>query len=182
VKGERSVQNQKEQQRQARLAEMSTSASVTLSTLASADEEADGLKRMNIIIKADATGSVEALRGALLGLPQDTVSLRFLLASTGAVTESDVDLAWSTESLLIAFNTAIPEDAEARAKQRSIQIHSYDVIYNVLDLVRLLVSVVSWLTILLPRVDESQCPRLGGPQGMGQGCECPWPVYSSRLL
>jgi translation initiation factor IF-2 len=130
------VQSEKEWQRQARLAEMSSSTSVTLSTLASADDEADGLKRMNIIIKADATGSVEALRGALLGLPQDTVSLRFLLASAGAVAESDVDLAWSTESMLIAFNTTIPEEADAKAKQRGIEIHSFNVIYNVLDLVR----------------------------------------------
>jgi translation initiation factor IF-2 len=130
------VQSEKEWQRQARLAEMSSSTSVTLSTLASADDEADGLKRMNIIIKADATGSVEALRGALLGLPQDTVSLRFLLASAGAVAESDVDLAWSTESMLIAFNTTIPEEADAKAKQCGIEIHSFNVIYNVLDLVR----------------------------------------------
>ena len=130
------MQAAKEEARAARLAEQTVSTAVTLSTLGTVDEDQEGLQRMAVIIKADTTGSLEALKGALLGLPQDTVSLRFILAATGAVVESDIDLARTANSLVIAFNTEVSEAAEAVAKQAGVDVSSYNVIYDVLDEVR----------------------------------------------
>lgn len=95
------MQAEKEAQRTARLAEMSTSTTVTLSTLATVDEDQEALQRMNLIVKADASGSLEAIKGALRALPQDSVALRFLLAATGPITPSDVDLAHSSGALIM---------------------------------------------------------------------------------
>ena len=132
------LQAAQEAERDARLQEMDRSTSVTLSTIASTDDldAEDGLRRMNVLIKADGTGSTEAVKGALMGLPQDTINLRFLLAATGPITESDVDLAYSTEGFIVAFNVEVSEEAEAAAKQRGVDIARHKVIYNVLDDVR----------------------------------------------
>lgn len=95
------VQEEKEAQRTVRLAEMSTATTVTLSTLATVDEDQEALQRMNLIVKADASGSLEAIKGALRALPQDSVALRFLLSSTGPITPSDVELARSSGALVL---------------------------------------------------------------------------------
>ena len=122
--------------RNSRLADMASSTQVTLSTLATVDEGQEGLQRMNIIIKADATGTVEAVKGALMNLPQDTVALRFLLASTGSVNASDVDLAKTTGAFVVAFNVPVSEEAEALAKMKGVDLKQLNIIYNVLDEVR----------------------------------------------
>jgi Translation-initiation factor 2 len=101
------LQVAKQEAKRARLAEMSGGSSVTLSTLATVDEGQEGLQRMNLIIKADATGTIEALKGALMGLPQDSVALRFLLSATGPVTQGDVDLAHTSKASIIAFNVSV---------------------------------------------------------------------------
>lgn len=80
---------------------MSTSTTVTLSTLATVDEDQEALQRMNVIVKADASGSLEAIKSALRALPQDSVALRFLLASTGPITPSDIELARSSGALVM---------------------------------------------------------------------------------
>jgi translation initiation factor IF-2 len=130
------LQEEKEKMRIARIAEISTSSSVTLSTLATVDEGQEGLQRMNLVVKADATGTVEAVKGALMGLPQDTVSLRFLLAATGSVTTSDIDLARTSGAIIVAFNTVIPDDCETLAKSTGVEVLKFNVIYDLLDQVR----------------------------------------------
>lgn len=109
----RAVQAEKAAQRAARLAEMSSSTTVTLSTLATVDEDQEALQRMNIVIKADASGSLEAIKGALRALPQDSVALRFLLASTGPITPSDVELARSSGALVMGAQPPRPPNAVA---------------------------------------------------------------------
>jgi translation initiation factor IF-2 len=95
------AQEAKEKERKARLAEMTSGTAVTLSTLATVDEEQDALQRMNLIVKADASGSLEAVKGALLGLPQDSVALRFLLTSTGPIQPSEIELAKTSGALVL---------------------------------------------------------------------------------
>lgn len=131
-----------------RLAEMSGGGSIiTLSSLASMDSESDGeiqqqdgnnnqaqaLQRMNMILKADASGSCEAVKAALGTLPQDTVKLRWLLTAPGEVTVSDVDLAAASGGLILAFNVNPSETVLAAAKRAGVDIRSYQVIYNLVD-------------------------------------------------
>ena len=97
------MQEAKERERKERIVEMSSGSAVTLSTLATLDDESAGeaLQRMNLIVKADASGTLEAVKAALQGLPQDSVALRFLLAATGPVQPSDIELARSSSALVI---------------------------------------------------------------------------------
>jgi len=118
----------KEAMRLQRLAEMSGGAnSVTLASLATVDEDQETLQKMNLVIKTDSSGTLEAVKGALLGLPQDTVALRFLHAASGEVTPSDIDLARISGGAIIGFNVDIPEDVRATAKSLGVVINTYKV-------------------------------------------------------
>lgn len=123
-----------------RLAEMAGGGNmVTLSSLASMDDDPDeqqSLQRMNIILKADASGSCEAVKSALSVLPQDSVVLRYLLASPGDITNSDIDLAIASGGLVLGFGVTPSESVSAAAKRGGITLRSYSVIYDLVDDVR----------------------------------------------
>lgn len=106
---------------------------VTLSTLATMDEDVDVMQRMNLIVKGDTMGVVEAIKGALSSLPQESVTLRFLLSGAGDITVSDVDLAAASQGLILGFNIEPDEAVQTHAKRMGVTINSYKVIYNLLD-------------------------------------------------
>lgn len=122
-----------------RLADMAGGGSVvTLSSLASMDDESEeqALQRMNIILKADASGSVEAVKAALGALPQDSVMLRYLMAAPGEVTVSDIDLATASGGMVLGFGIQPSEAVVAAAKQANVNLSFYNVIYDLVDDVR----------------------------------------------
>ncbi|KAF6256183.1 hypothetical protein COO60DRAFT_1296299 [Scenedesmus sp. NREL 46B-D3] len=120
--------------RAARIAEMSSTGSmVTLSSLATFDEDTDTLQRMNLIIKGDTSGVVEAIKGALQGLPQESVVLRYLLCAAGDITTSDVDLAAASSGMVVGFNLSPDEAVQSHAKRLGVTINTYKVIYNLID-------------------------------------------------
>lgn len=82
---------------------------VSLSNLSAAKGDQDGVQVINLIVKTDVSGSVEAVKAALGALPQDRVILRFLHTAAGEVTESDVDLAAASEGIVLAFNTQVSD-------------------------------------------------------------------------
>ncbi len=101
-----------------RLAEMSGGGNrVTLSSLASIDEDSDQQvqQRLSLILKADASGSVEAVRSALGALPQDAVLLRYLLAAPGEITTSDIDLAAASSGMVLGFNVTTSDAVQVGA-------------------------------------------------------------------
>ena len=71
-------------------------------------------QRLSLILKADASGSVEAVRSALGALPQDAVLLRYLLASPGEITTSDIDLAAASGGMVLGFNVATSDAVQVR--------------------------------------------------------------------
>ncbi len=105
---------------------------VSLSALSARAQEGE-LKELNIILKADVQGSVEAIVNALKKLPQKEVQLQMLLSAPGEITETDVDLAAASDAVLIAFNTTLAHGARQVADQLGIDIREYSVIYNLLD-------------------------------------------------
>ncbi|MDJ0730708.1 MAG: translation initiation factor IF-2 [Crocosphaera sp.] len=121
-----------ENQRQSRLQQAMSSRRVTLSTLSAQAQEGE-LKELNLIVKADVQGSVEAILGSLEQLPQDEVQIRVLLASPGEVTETDVDLAAASGAVIIGFNTTLASGARAAADHEGVDIREYDIIYKLLD-------------------------------------------------
>jgi translation initiation factor IF-2 len=109
---------------------------VTTKSWASMDDDSESLQRLNVILKADASGTVEAVKAALGALPQDSVLLRFLLAAPNQITTSDVDLAAASEAVILGFNAEPSEEVAAFAKEKSVTLRSYNVIYDLVDDVR----------------------------------------------
>jgi translation initiation factor IF-2 len=95
------------------------------------------VKELNIIIKADVQGSIEALSESLLKLSTEEVKLKIIHSSTGAITETDVMLASASHAIIIGFNVrANPRVAEIGEKEK-VDIRYYDIIYNVIQDVRM---------------------------------------------
>lgn len=109
---------------------------VTLSSLASIDEDSTAIQRINLVLKTDTSGSLEAIKGALAKLPQEAVMIRYLHAAAGDVSESDILLAAAAGGMIISFNVPVGESVKSEAKQKGILIQSYSVIYDLIDDVR----------------------------------------------
>lgn len=90
-------------------------------------------KELSIVLKADVQGSVEALRDALLKLSNDDVEVRVVHAGVGGITKSDVDLAATTNAIIIGFNVRPDAMARRAAEQEHVEIRTYRVIYDVID-------------------------------------------------
>ncbi len=119
-------------QRDTRLLQSLSSRRVSLTTLSAQAQEGD-LKELNLIIKADVQGSVEAIQGSLQQLPQNEVQIRTLMASPGEVTETDVDLAAASGAVIIGFNTTLATGSRQAADREGVDIRQYDIIYKLLD-------------------------------------------------
>jgi translation initiation factor IF-2 len=117
---------------QTRLQQAMASRRVTLSSLSAKAQEGE-LKELNLILKADVQGSVEALLGALQQLPQDQVQVRVLLAAPGEITETDVDLAAASGAVIVGFNTTLASGSRQAADREGVDIREYDIIYKLLD-------------------------------------------------
>jgi len=119
-------------QRDSRLQQAMSSRRVSLSTLSAQAQEGE-LKELNLILKADVQGSVEAILGSLQQLPQHEVQIRVLLSSPGEVTETDVDLAAASGAVIIGFNTTLASGSRQAADNEGVDIRQYDIIYKLLD-------------------------------------------------
>jgi translation initiation factor IF-2 len=122
-------------QRENRLAQAMATSRVTLGMLSSKAKEGD-LKELNLIVKGDMQGSVEAILGSLSQLPQDQVQLKILLSAAGDVSEADVDLAAASGAIILGFNTTLGTAARIAAERSHVTIQEYDVIYKLLEDVR----------------------------------------------
>jgi translation initiation factor IF-2 len=119
-------------QRQSRLQQAMASRRVTLSSLSAQASEGD-LKELNLILKADVQGSLEAILGALEQLPQDEVQVRVLLSAPGEITETDIDLAAASNAVIVGFSTTLATGARQAADREGVDIREYNVIYKLLD-------------------------------------------------
>ncbi len=117
-----------DQQRQSRLLQ----GRVTLATLSAQAQEGQ-LKELNLILKADVQGSVEAIVGSLKQLPQNEVQLSLLLAAPGEVTETDIDLAAASNAVIIGFNTTLATGARQAADAAGVDVREYNIIYKLLE-------------------------------------------------
>ena len=88
---------------------------------------------LNIILKADVQGSLEALADALLKLSRDEVKLAIIHKAVGGITESDTTLAAASDALVIGFNVRPDRRAREGAEARHVQIRTYEIIYQVIE-------------------------------------------------
>ncbi len=119
-------------QRQARLVQAMASRRVTLGTLSEKVKEGS-LKELNIILKADVQGSLEAILGSLAQLPQREVQLRILLSAPGEITENDISLAAASSAVVLGFNTTMAPGARQAADEMGVDFRDYNVIYKLLE-------------------------------------------------
>ncbi|MFN3395283.1 MAG: translation initiation factor IF-2 [Thermodesulfovibrionales bacterium] len=119
-------------QQKKRLAEMAKKRKLTLDDLYSKIKEGE-IKELNIIIKADVQGSVEALRDALEHITHPEVKVRVIHASVGGINESDVMLASASNAIIIGFNVRPELKAQQLAEKEGVDIRHYNIIYVAID-------------------------------------------------
>ncbi|MDA9646040.1 translation initiation factor IF-2 [Candidatus Actinomarina] len=91
------------------------------------------LNTINVILKADTNGSVEAIKDGLLKLSSDEVQIQIVHAAVGGIVLSDVDLAGATSSLIVGFNVRPDSQARNMAQSKGIDVRTYQIIYELLD-------------------------------------------------
>ncbi len=94
------------------------------------------LQELNIVLKADVSGSLEALEDEIAKLPQEQVPVNVIHAQTGGINESDVMLASASDAVIIGFNVRPLADARRAAEQEGVDIRTYTVIYKVTEELR----------------------------------------------
>jgi translation initiation factor IF-2 len=106
-------------------------AHVTLENLFERLEGAAEVQSLNIILRADVRGSIEAIRKEFEKLDHPEVKIRILQATVGGITEADVTLADASDAIILGFNVVPDENARSLAEQRGVQIRRYEVIYKI---------------------------------------------------
>jgi len=91
------------------------------------------LNTINIIVKADTNGSVEAIKDSLLKLSDGDVSIQIVHAAVGGIVLSDVDLASATSSMIVGFNVRPDSQARNMGQSKGIDIRTYNIIYELID-------------------------------------------------
>ena len=95
--------------------------------------QAGNLKELNLIVKADVQGSVEAVKQSLEKLSNEEVVVKVIHGGVGAVNESDIILASASNAIIIAFNVKTDPVAKSTAEQEGVDIRQYSVIYNAIE-------------------------------------------------
>lgn len=93
----------------------------------------DGVKEINVIIKADVNGSAEAVKNSLEKLEVEDVKVKVIRSSVGAITESDIVLAQASNAIVIGFNIRPNNSIKDYAKEAGVEIRLYDIIYKAVE-------------------------------------------------
>jgi translation initiation factor IF-2 len=105
---------------------------ITLADLAS--QVAEGTtKSLNLVLKAEANGSLEAVRGQIAKLDDPAVTVKVVGEGVGAISENDVNLAAVTDAIVIGFNVRPDDRARAAAEEQGVDVRFYDVVYQAAD-------------------------------------------------
>ena len=95
--------------------------------------QAGNIKELNLIVKADVQGSVEAVKQSLMKLSNEEVAVRIIHAGVGAINESDVSLASASNAIIIGFNVRPDNTAKETAEREKVDVRLYRVIYNAIE-------------------------------------------------
>ena len=91
------------------------------------------IKELNIVLKADVAGSLEALQDEIAKVPQEQVAINIIHSQTGGINESDVMLASASEAIIIGFNVRPLADARRAAEREGVDVRTYSVIYKITE-------------------------------------------------
>jgi len=101
-----------------------------------AQMEGGKVSELNVVLKADVQGSLEALTDALTRLSTDEVAVKIVASGIGGINETDVNLAVASEAVLIGFNVRADAAAKRVIEEESVDLHYYSVIYDVIEEVK----------------------------------------------
>lgn len=131
--------------------ELSKSTKVSIDELGAKIKEGN-LKALPVILKADVQGSLEALKASLEKLRNDEIKVNIIHSGVGGITQSDIELASASEnSIVLGFNIRPTGEIKERAKDKGVEIKTYNVIYNLLDDVKALLG-----GMMSPVISEEQ--------------------------
>ena len=120
-----------ERKTKARLKEINKKTAVSLDDLFS--KIGEGMKEINVIIKADVNGSAEAVKNSLEKIDVEGVRVNVIRSTVGGITESDIVLASASDAIIIGFNVRPSNAIKDKAKDMGIDIRLYDIIYKVVE-------------------------------------------------
>lgn len=133
MKNEKEARSIAEERRQkARLQKLESGPKVTLENLFQTLEEGQR-KVLNIILRGDTQGSIEAIGSSLKNIDSKKIDLEILQSSVGPITESDILLAKASKAIVVGFNTKTENSAANAAKREEVQIKLYSIIYELID-------------------------------------------------
>lgn len=104
------------------------------------DMGADQASKLNLIVKTDVRGSLEAINSALNDFTTDEVAVDIVASGVGGITESDINLAITTGAIVLGFNVRAGGTARGLAEKEEVEVRYYSIIYNLLDEVKLALS------------------------------------------
>src|SRR5215211_4171655 len=110
-----------------------------------------GTEDLNLVVKADVAGSVEALKEALARLSSDEIRVNIVRSGVGALTDSDVMLASASDGILLGFNVRPTNTAKQVAEREGVEIRTYDVIYKALEEIE-----AAMRGMLAPEIEERE--------------------------
>ena len=134
---DRAARSAAEKQRQSR--EDKKRSGITLAEVHSMMESGDA-EALDLIVKTDVQGSIDAVQNALQALNTDKTRVNVIHAQTGTVSESDVLLAAASNAIIVGFNVKPETGAQTLAAHEGVEIRSYDIIYNLADDIRMALS------------------------------------------
>jgi translation initiation factor IF-2 len=152
-----------------RTEDMQNSSKVSLDDLFQQIKDGN-LQELNIVVKADVQGSIEALRQALVALKNDEVRVNVIHAGVGAINESDVMLASASNTLIIGFNVRPDTNARKAAEAEKVDIRTYRVIYDAINDVQAAITGMlapTFKEVILGRVEVRKVFNI--PQGVVAG-------------
>ncbi len=112
--------------------------------------ESGDTSELNLVVKTDVQGSLEALRDALTGLSTDEVSVRVVSGGVGGINEGDVNLAIASNAIIIGFNVRADASSRKLIEEKSLDLHYYSIIYEVIDEIKRSVN-----GLLAPEIKEN---------------------------
>ncbi|MCR6574481.1 translation initiation factor IF-2 [Campylobacter insulaenigrae] len=152
--------------------ELSKSTKVSIDELGAKIKEGN-LKALPVILKADVQGSLEALKASLEKLTNDEIKVNIIHSGVGGITQSDIELASASEnSIVLGFNIRPTGEIKERAKDKGVEIKTYNVIYNLLDDVKALLGGMMSPVISEEQLGQAQIRQVINVPKLGQIAGC----------
>ncbi|CAH1684808.1 translation initiation factor IF-2 [Hyphomicrobiales bacterium] len=168
----REITGYRERQKRDRAAARGVTAARSLTDMMRDLKEGTGRKEFALVVKGDVQGSVEAIVGALEKIGNDEVSARVLHSGVGGITESDVTLAEAFNAVILGFNVRANKETREAAERTGVEIRYYNIIYDLVDDVKLAMSGLLAPTLREHRLGEAQILEIFDVSKVGKIAGC----------